>query len=94
MRNYQLTRLSGSGKQYIRVSEAVWQDGFKVHEKVGMIEIEPGDEAANNAKLEALKSGKIQAQFGATANRNTGFYDVTLAFVGAPVPADAVETTA
>lgn len=92
-KEFTLTKISGTGKQYIRVVEAQWLHGFKASEKVGMIEIEPGDEAANNAKLEALKAGKIQVQFG-NQNRNTGFYETTLAFVGAPVAAETLETTA
>lgn len=97
-KNYQLTKLSGTGKQYIRVSETQWKHGFKVSEKVGMLEIEPGNEEANNEKLAALESGAIQAQLGNVQNRNTGFYDVTIAFAGetaaAPTASETVETTA
>lgn len=89
MKTFVLTKPSTSGKQYISVTEAEWNSGFKVNEKRGMIEIEPGNDEANNAKLAALQSGRIQANFG-NQNRQTGLYDITLVFITATAPAAPV----
>lgn len=93
MKTFKLTRPSNSGKQYVQVSEPVWVDGFKTSEKVGMIEIEPGSDAANEAKVAKLQSGQIQTIFG-NQNQRTGLYDVTLQVLTAATPATTSATQA
>lgn len=77
---YSLSKLSSGGKRYIRCSEPIWKNGFKVSEKVGMLEIQDGTDAENNAKLQALQNGEVGVKLGDVQNRLNGFYDVTVVF--------------
>ncbi len=91
--DYSLSKLSSGGKRYIRCSEPVWKQGFKVSEKVGMLEIENGTDAENEAKLQMLATGEIGVKLGEVQNRLNGFYDVTVVFANEPATTATEEKT-
>lgn len=78
MKTFQITKVSSGQRRYIRVAEPIWDDGIKVSEKVGMIEIDPEDETKALANLEKFKSGELVATLGSVQNRLNSFYDVTV----------------
>lgn len=59
------TPINSKGQQFIRVSQPVWEDGLKVSEETGFLEVKP--EAADR-NLAKLQSGALIASFG---NKNT-----------------------
>lgn len=72
--DYQLTQINSNGKQYISCTEAVWEDGLKVSEKRGFIEVQP---ALAQKNLMKFKNNELVAQFG-EFNRQNGLFAITV----------------
>jgi len=70
--NYSKTKISESGRQYIRAAAPVWVDGIKASEKVGFVEVQP--EAADKA-LARFVAGELGVEF-LGYNQLTGNYNV------------------
>ncbi len=77
---FKKTSINSAGQQFIQVSEPVWEDGMKVADKVGFIEIKP--EVADR-KVKELQEGKLLATFG-------GFNTTTQLYTIQVVKAEAV----
>ena len=74
MNTFAKTPINAKGQQFIRVGEPVWEDGLKISEKVGFIEVKPEAADRNLAKLQA---GEIVASFG-DKNTQTNLYEIVV----------------
>ncbi len=75
--NYSLTTVKND-RQFIRCSKPVWEDGLKILEQVGFIEVQPEHAERNLAKFEA---GELGARFGAF-NETTQLYTMEVVKAG------------
>lgn len=74
MYTFTKTPVNTKGQQFIRVGEPVWEDGLKISEKVGFIEVKPEAADRNLAKLQA---GELVANFG-DKNSQTNLYEIVI----------------
>jgi len=68
------TPINAKGQQFIRVGEPVWEDGLKIAERVGFLEVKPEAADRNLAKLNA---GELVANFG-DKNAQTNLYEIVV----------------
>lgn len=68
------TTINSKGQQFISCSEAVWEDGLKIAEKRGFVEVKPEHADRNLAKF---KAGELVANFG-DKNSQTNLYEIVV----------------
>jgi hypothetical protein len=74
MYSYSKTPINSKNQQFIRVSDPVWEDGLKISERVGFLEVKPESADRN---LERLKSGALIAEFG-NKNEQTNLFEIVV----------------